>query len=231
MLWTHGNPTQLISRDLPSCQSLRCIFTITPPPLFRNLVRGWNPQKAVSALRNAQCVFLDVDSTLSNQEGLDELARYLGKDKAVCQLTEQWSRFDCVTDRAMSGEMTVEDAFAERIRLLSPTRQEIASFLQSHTPQINPGVASFLSLLRKRGTAFYLVSGGFLEVGLGKGRDVVDRASLPRSAGPPRPCRVQSLSLRRRRLVSRLRHVAMDVQKPREVARDQSVFTGIATPL
>ena len=45
---------------------------------------------AVSALRNAQCVFLDVDSTLSNQEGLDELARSLGKDEAICELTEKW---------------------------------------------------------------------------------------------------------------------------------------------
>lgn len=170
-------------------------------------------------------MFLDVDSTLSNQEGLDELACYLGKDKAICELTEKWEQFDCVTDRAMNGEMAVEDAFAERIRLLSPTRQEIASFLQSHTPRINPGVDSFLSLLRKRGTAFFLISGGFLEVVLGEERDVVDRASLPRSADPSRARRLQSLSLRRRRLVSRLRHVALDVQEPWEVARDQSVFT------
>ena len=82
------------------------------------------------------------------------MACYLGKYKAICEMTE----------KAMSGEMTVEDAFAERIRLLSPTKQEITSFLQSHVPQINPGVASFLSLLRKRGTEYYLVSGGFLEL-------------------------------------------------------------------
>ena len=161
-------------------------------------------------------MFLDVDSTLSNQEGLDELACYLGKDKAICEMTE----------KAMSGEMTVEDAFAERIRLLSPTKQEITSFLQSHVPQINSGVASFFSLLRKRGTEYYLVSGGFLEVVMERTRDVVDRATLSRPADSLRPRGLQSLSLRFRRFLSGIRHNAMDVQEPWEVAGDP-IYSGV----
>ena len=120
--------------------------------------------------------------------------------------------------------MTVEDAFAERIRLLSPTKQEITSFLQSHVPQINPGVASFLSLLRKRGTEYYLVSGGFLEVVMERTRDVVDRATLSRPADSLRPRGLQSLSLRFRRFLSGIRHNAMDVQEPWEVAGDPIVI-------
>lgn len=127
--------------------------------------------------------------------------------------------------------MAVEDAFAERIRLLSPTIQEIASFLQSHSPQINPGVASFLSLLRKRETAFYLISGGFLEVELGQERDVVDRTPLSRASYSFRPRRLQPVSFRPRRLLYRIRRVPMDVQEPWEVARDRSVDAAITSPI
>ena len=52
--------------------------------------RGCRPEWAIRVFQNAQCVFFDVDSTLSNQEGLDELARYLGKYDQVSKLTEEY---------------------------------------------------------------------------------------------------------------------------------------------
>ena len=53
--------------------------------------RGCRPEWAIRVFQNAQCVFFDVDSTLSNQEGLDELARYLGKYDQVSRLTEEYA--------------------------------------------------------------------------------------------------------------------------------------------
>lgn len=56
--------------------------------MLRNL-KGLRPQWAVQALQCAQCVFLDVDSTIIHEEGLDELARFLGKYEEVCAITNK----------------------------------------------------------------------------------------------------------------------------------------------
>lgn len=53
------------------------------------ILRGCRPQWAIRALQRAQCVFFDVDSTLTDQEGIDELARFLGKYEQVSSLTER----------------------------------------------------------------------------------------------------------------------------------------------
>ena len=47
-------------------------------------------QQAIQFLKHAQCVFFDVDSTIIQQEGLDELARYLGKYDDIQQLTNRY---------------------------------------------------------------------------------------------------------------------------------------------
>lgn len=47
--------------------------------------------RALIALKQAECVFFDVDSTIIHQEGLDELAHYLGKRKEIEELTNMYS--------------------------------------------------------------------------------------------------------------------------------------------
>ena len=66
----------------------------------------------------------------------------------------------------MNGDLSIEDAFEQRIRILSPSKLTIARCLKEHTVSINSGVEEYLSLLRKRGVEYYLVSGGFFEVGV-----------------------------------------------------------------
>lgn len=53
-------------------------------------MRGCRPDVAIQALKQAQCIFLDVDSTITNQEGIDELARYLNKYDEVSAITEKY---------------------------------------------------------------------------------------------------------------------------------------------
>lgn len=47
-------------------------------------------ERAVLALKQAQCVFFDVDSTIIQQEGLDEMARFLGKYDQIEVLTKTY---------------------------------------------------------------------------------------------------------------------------------------------
>ena len=49
--------------------------------------------KAITALKQAQCVFFDVDSTIIRQEGLDEFARFLGKYDQIKKLTNTYILF------------------------------------------------------------------------------------------------------------------------------------------
>ena len=51
-------------------------------------MRGRRPEAAIQALKHAQCIFLD--STITNQEGIDELARYLNKYDEVSAITEKY---------------------------------------------------------------------------------------------------------------------------------------------
>lgn len=49
--------------------------------------------KAITALKQSQCVFFDVDSTIIRQEGLDEFARFLGKYDQIKKLTNMYILF------------------------------------------------------------------------------------------------------------------------------------------
>lgn len=44
---------------------------------------------AITALKQAQCVFFDVDSTVVVQEGLDEFARFLNKYDVISAITNK----------------------------------------------------------------------------------------------------------------------------------------------
>ena len=67
-------------------------------------------------LKKADAVCFDVDSTVINTEGIDELADYFGAGEAVAKLTKE----------AMEGGMKFEDALDARHR-----RDQSAGILRS----------------------------------------------------------------------------------------------------
>ncbi|CAH1233233.1 phosphoserine phosphatase-like isoform X2 [Branchiostoma lanceolatum] len=104
--------------------------------------------------RTADAVCFDVDSTVITEEGLDELANYCGVGDRVAQLTKE----------AMGNGMSFREALTLRLDLFKPSLQIVQKFVQEHPPQLTPGVKEVISLLQKRGTAVYLVSGGFFRI-------------------------------------------------------------------
>jgi len=106
---------------------------------------------AIEALKNADAVCFDVDSTVIQEEGIDVLADSLGKGKAVAE----W------TAKAMNGGVTFQEALAARLSLIEPSRSAIEDCLKNNPLQLTPGVDEVISELQNRGTAVYLVSGGF----------------------------------------------------------------------
>eukprot|EP00898_Chlorokybus_atmophyticus_P007763 jgi/Chlat1/7989/Chrsp7S07749 len=109
---------------------------------------------ARAALREADCVCMDVDSTVCIDEGIDELAAHLGVGEAVAELTA----------RAMEGGAPFHEALAARLNLMRPSRQALQRFLAARPPPLSPGVADLVHLLHARGAHVWLVSGGFREM-------------------------------------------------------------------
>jgi len=102
--------------------------------------------------RRKRLLIADMDSTMIEQECLDELAAGLGlKDKVAA-----------ITERAMRGEIEFEPALRERVALLKglPAAETIADVLD-HRITLTPGGLALVATMRANGAYAALVSGGF----------------------------------------------------------------------
>ncbi|CAM9643536.1 unnamed protein product [Laminaria digitata] len=127
---------------------------------------GLDVEGAKGALRRAQAVCFDVDSTVIAEEGIDVLADFCGAAEAVADLTS----------RAMGGSMPFQDALKARLDLMTPSRGLVVRCLEEHPPRLSPGIPELVSLLHSRGVTVYLVSGGFRQMI----EPVADQLSIPR---------------------------------------------------
>ncbi|KAK8378026.1 hypothetical protein O3P69_018750 [Scylla paramamosain] len=101
--------------------------------------------------RSADAVCFDVDSTVIQNEGLDELAAYCGKGQVVKELTM----------RAMQGGMSYKESLKQRLDMLQPSLETIQGFTRAHPPCLTKDVDKLVEVLQERGVDVYLVSGGF----------------------------------------------------------------------
>eukprot|EP00944_MAST-04C_sp_MAST-4C-sp1_P011935 g11935.t1 len=109
------------------------------------------PAHVKTALRNATAVCFDVDSTVMVNEGLDDLATFMGASEEVAAITRE----------AMGGNMPFEVALEKRLEIVKPSKNDIDRFLEAHPPALTDGVHDFIKALRKNGSTVYLISGGF----------------------------------------------------------------------
>lgn len=102
--------------------------------------------------RRKKLLIADMDSTMIEQECLDELAGVLG-------LKEQVS---AITERAMNGEIAFEPALRERVALLEglPAAETVSRVLANRIT-LMPGAKTLLATMRAHGSYTALVSGGF----------------------------------------------------------------------
>ena len=116
--------------------------------------REWNCEvifQPESYVRRAKrlCVF-DMDSTLIQQEVIDEIAAYIGLEKEVCAITE----------RAMNGELDFAASLEARVALLKGVPSDVFERLKSKIT-IAPGAAQLCKLLKRSGLTLAVFSGGF----------------------------------------------------------------------
>ena len=93
----------------------------------------------------------DMDSTLINEEVIDELARSIGISDAV----------SAITARAMNGDIDFATSLSERVAMLKGVRTNVWDELKE-TVTIATGAKELVSGLRRKGVLTGVVSGGFI---------------------------------------------------------------------
>ena len=103
-----------------------------------------------SAGRRKKLLVADMESTMIENEMLDELAEFLGLKEKI----------SAITARAMNGEIGFEGALRERVALLKGLP---ASKLDEAAGRIRyvPGGATLVATMKRHGALCALVSGGF----------------------------------------------------------------------
>ncbi|NOD86678.1 MULTISPECIES: phosphoserine phosphatase SerB [unclassified Ruegeria] len=101
--------------------------------------------------RRKQMLLADMDSTMIQQECIDELADEAGVGERVKDITA----------RAMNGELDFEGALIERVGLLKDLDESVIGKVLRERITLMPGGRELLATMRANGAYTALVSGGF----------------------------------------------------------------------
>ena len=166
---------------LEAVHNLELVLDIYPvhnfPPAHTNgeITSLPHPRRAIGL------ALFDMDSTLINEETIDELASTIGPE-AVAHVS-------AITHRAMNGELDFTASLRERVAMLKGVRADIWKDLAVQGKiTVTPGTKELIQSLKRRGAKTAVVSGGFQpmvdwlveELGLdwGKGNHVRDDISI-----------------------------------------------------
>ena len=101
--------------------------------------------------RRKRLLLADMESTIIQQECLDELADYVGLRARVATITA----------RAMRGELDFATALRERVALLKGLNAEVLEEVYRERVTLMPGAQTLIATMKASGATCALVSGGF----------------------------------------------------------------------
>ncbi|MEL7049204.1 MAG: phosphoserine phosphatase SerB [Pseudomonadota bacterium] len=104
-----------------------------------------------SEARRKMLLLSDMDSTMIQQECIDELADFAGLKNEVASITQ----------RAMNGELDFASALTERVALLAGLPTSTLETVVTDRLRLMPGARTLVQTMRKHGAQCVLVSGGF----------------------------------------------------------------------
>jgi phosphoserine phosphatase len=108
-----------------------------------------------ASLRSARRKFLilDVDSTLIQQEVIELLAAYAGKEEEVT----------AVTEAAMRGELDFAESLHSRVAELAGLPADVVDSVRAEV-ELSPGAAELVAAFRAAGHVVAVISGGFNQI-------------------------------------------------------------------
>ena len=101
--------------------------------------------------RRKAVLLADMDSTMIEQECIDELAAEAGVGPRVAEITA----------RAMNGELNFHEALIERVGLLAGLDERVIQKVLDERITLAPGGRELIATMRDQGAYCALVSGGF----------------------------------------------------------------------
>ena len=104
-----------------------------------------------SEKRRKQVLVADMDSTMIEQECIDELADAVGIKAEVAAITE----------RAMNGELDFEQALRHRVGLIKGLERRVIEEIRRERITLAPGGRALVHTMKAYGAYTSLVSGGF----------------------------------------------------------------------
>jgi phosphoserine phosphatase len=104
-----------------------------------------------TANRRKRLLIADMDSTIIQQECIDELADAMGRRDEVSEITE----------RAMHGEIDFEEALRARAAMLSGLDATAMEDVYRERITLTPGAKTLTATMKANGALTALVSGGF----------------------------------------------------------------------
>lgn len=140
-------------------QAILSLSAIADPPAIRDQVRRAVASRPVDvnlipddpAWRRRRLLISDMDSTIIEQECIDEMAAMLGIKPRIAAITE----------RAMRGELDFEGALKERLHLLAGLSEAELTQVFAERITLMPGARTLVATMRANGAFTALVSGGF----------------------------------------------------------------------
>lgn len=149
----HCSVTQ---RDLSAHEAVDLIAEGVAPEVARGAIVSFLEVYPVDVIvqdasaRRKSLLVADMESTIIEQEMLEEMADALGKREEVATITR----------RAMNGEIDFVGALAERVALFAG---QSATLLDEMAARITymPGAATLVATMRGNGAQCWLASGGF----------------------------------------------------------------------
>ncbi len=101
--------------------------------------------------RKKKLLICDMDSTVIEQECIDELADFAGiKDK-----------ISAITEKAMNGELDFKEALRERVALLEGISENVLQEAYDKNITFSKGIKKLVTTMKASGAKCILVSGGF----------------------------------------------------------------------
>ena len=101
--------------------------------------------------RRKRLLVADMDSTIIQQECIDELAGFAGKRDEISAITE----------RAMRGDLDFDGALKERVAMLKGLSESALEEAFEQRISLTPGAKTLVQTMNKSGAVTALVSGGF----------------------------------------------------------------------
>ncbi|MFH5772788.1 phosphoserine phosphatase SerB [Paracoccus sp. NGMCC 1.201697] len=128
----------------------------TPPADFWQVweslqEKGFDLAIQPTAGRRKSVLLADMDSTMIQQECIDELADFAGVGERVA----------AITARAMNGELNFHEALVARVGLLSGLSESAIGEVLDSRITLAPGGKELVATMRAQGAYTALVSGGF----------------------------------------------------------------------